>query len=151
MVSRFGRGGGAMATRLVMHVRFQDQATAPEGDPPRFTVSGKSVEVTPLEGDQGKLPDEVGYETEVTLTGETSFTEGGTMTFGSDRMNISTVGEGLIGPSPEEGLLQGAVIWQLADGSGELEGATGLAVSDFAFWAERGEASEHQVITLFLP
>jgi hypothetical protein len=139
--------------QLVMLVRFKDQATPPEGDPPRFAVSGESMEVTLLQGDRRELPEQVTYQTEVTLTGETSFTEDGTMTFGpdGDRLRVVTVGEGLIGPSPEERLQHGAVIWRLEDGSGRFAGASGLAVSDFAFEAATGEAHEHQLISVFLP
>ncbi len=75
------------------------------------------------------------------------------MTFdgGSDSISFTTLGEGYLGPSPEEGLLQGSVIWRVEEGTGRFAGATGLITSNFLMKAESGEVAEKQVITLFLP
>jgi hypothetical protein len=87
------------------------------------------------------------------MTGETSFAEDGTMTFGEERdlIRFSTVGDGFLGPSPEAGMLHGSVIWHVEGGEGGFAGATGLITSNFLFGAEAGEVAEKQVITLFLP
>ena len=108
-----------------MFAEFADQATAPEGDPPALTVHGESTRITALEGD---APARAEFDTQVTMTGETAFDEQGTMTFdgGSDSISFTTLGEGYLGPSPEEGLLQGSVIWRVEEGTGRFAGATGL-------------------------
>jgi hypothetical protein len=60
-------------------------------------------------------------------------------------------GAGYLGPSPEEGLLEGSVIWRVEEGEGRFAGATGLITSNFVMRAETGEVAEKQVISLFLP
>jgi hypothetical protein len=137
--------------RVVILVRFRDQATPPEGEPPRFTVHGQREEVTVLAGDAGDLASGVTYDTQVTLTGETSFGETGHMTFGSSRIGVTAVGEGTLAPGPGEGLFEGAVIWRLDDGEGGLAGASGLATSSFTVDLGSGSASEHQIVSLLLP
>jgi hypothetical protein len=136
--------------RLLMLVEFSDQATPPEGEPPSLTVHGESIRVIPLEGDG---PDSAVFDTKVTMTGETSFDERGAMTFGDggDRIGFTTVGAGFLGPSPEDGLLHGSVIWRVEEGEGRFAGATGLITSNFVMNAETGEVAERQVITLFVP
>jgi hypothetical protein len=136
--------------RILMLVEFSDQATPPEGDPPSLTVHGESTRVVPLEGD---APDRAAFGSSVTMTGETSFDESGTMTFGEDgdRIRFSTTGAGYLGPSLEEGLLEGSVIWRVEGGEGRFAGATGLITSNFVMRAETGEVAEKQVISLFLP
>jgi hypothetical protein len=136
--------------RILMLVEFSDRATAPEGDPPSLTVHGESTRVVPLEGD---APERAAFDSSVTMTGETSFDESGTMTFGEDgdRVRFSAIGEGYLGPSPDQGLLEGSVIWRVEEGAGRFAGATGLITSNFVMRAETGEVAEKQVISLFLP
>jgi hypothetical protein len=136
--------------RVLMFVEFQDQATPPEGDPPSLTVHGESERIVALEGD---APVHAAFDTKVTMTGETAFDEHGAMMFGNeeDRIRFSTMGEGYLGPGPEEGLLEGSVIWRVEEGEGRFAGATGLITSNFVMRAETGEVAEKQVISLFLP
>jgi hypothetical protein len=136
--------------RLLMFVEFEDRATPPEGDPPSLTVHGESKRVVSLEGD---APEGAAFDSSVTMTGETTFDESGTMTFGDggDAIRFSTVGAGYLGPGPEEGLLEGSVIWRIDKGEGRFAGATGLVTSNFVMHAETGEVAETQVISLFLP
>jgi hypothetical protein len=138
--------------RLIMLVRFKDQMTAPEGDPPQFTVHGESEEISVLEGDPALAPSEAAFDTNVRVTGETSFDEDGVITFGKggDRVRVTTLGEGTLRPSPEEGVHEGSVIWQIEEGEGRLAGATGLITSNFRVWMESGAVTEHQVIALSL-
>jgi hypothetical protein len=140
-------------TRLVMLVRFRDQATPPEGDPPRFNVRGESEQIRFLEGVKGALPERAAVETQVTMTGETSFVEDAIITFDGEanRLRTTTVGEGTLAPSAEEGVLHGSVMWRVEQGEGRLSGCTGLVASNFAVQADTGEATEYQVIWLFLP
>lgn len=139
--------------RLVLQIRFKDQATAPEGDPPKFTVHGESEQVTLIEGDAALVPDSATFDTDVTTTGQTSFDESGVMTLGgdSDRLRFSTVGEGFLAPSPEDGLFEGSVIWRIDGGEGRFTGAGGLITSNFTLRMDTGEVWEHQVVSVFLP
>lgn len=135
--------------RQTLLLRFEPQATPPEGDPPTFDVKSGPGTVTLLEGDDSGVPGEASYETHVTMTGEASFVEDGTMAFDGGGLRIRTVGAGVIEPSAEEGTLRGAVTWQV-EGTGRLQGATGLLTSNFAFQPEQGTAVETQVARLFL-
>jgi hypothetical protein len=136
--------------RLLMLVEFSDQATPPAGEPPSLTVHGESTRVVPFEGD---APERAAFDSSVTMTAETAFDESGTVTFGNerDRIRFTTLGEGYLGPAPEEGLLEGSVIWRVEEGEGRFAGARGLITSNFVMRAETGEVAEKQVISLFLP
>ncbi|MCI0438334.1 MAG: hypothetical protein L0177_04295 [Chloroflexi bacterium] len=84
------------------------------------------------------------FESQVTLTGETSLDERGSVAFGEGNvLHFTTVGEGYIGPSPEEGVSQGAVIWRVEGGQGQFEGATGFITSNFTF-SSKGEVVDNQ-------
>ena len=138
-------------SRITLHARFDDEADAPAGDPPQFTVRGHTDRVTVLDGDAGGAPEHADYETHVTITGETTFVEDGVITFGNgDRLRVSTVGEGTLEPSAEPGLLRGSVIWRVDGGEGRFAGASGLVTSNFMFTPERGTATEHQLFELML-
>ena len=140
-------------SRLLMQIRFKDQATPPEGDPPRFTVHGESEHVTLVEGDAALVPDSATFDTDVTTTGQTSFDESGVMTLGSssDRLRFSTINQGFLAPSPEEGLFEGSVIWRIDGGEGKFARASGLITSNFTLKMDTGEVWEHQVVSVFLP
>jgi hypothetical protein len=136
--------------RQTILLRFEPQATPPEGDPPSFDVKSGPGTVTLLDGDDAGVPTEASYETHVTMTGETTFLEEGEIAVDGGALRLRTVGTGVIEPSPEEGTLRGAVSWAV-EGTGRLSGATGLVSSNFEFQPERGAAAEHQVVRLFLP
>lgn len=91
------------------------------------------------------------FESEVRLTGDGSFTESGTIDFGGPhRLRFSTVGHGTLGPSAEEGVMAGAIIWQIDDGEGQLAGATGYVTSNFTV-GSGGEVVDNQVGVIFVP
>ncbi|MEK6443774.1 hypothetical protein [Pseudonocardia sp. T1-2H] len=136
--------------RQTLLLRFEPQATPPAGDPPRFDVKSGPGTVTLLDGDDSGVPTEASYETHVKMTSETTFDEDGEMVFDGGGLRLSTVGAGVIESSAEEGTLQGAVTWRI-EGTGRLDGATGLLSSNFEFHPEQGTAVEHQVVRLFLP
>jgi hypothetical protein len=138
--------------RLVMLAKFRDQATPPEGEPPSLTVHGESEQITLLEGDQASVPERASYDTDVKMTGETTFDESGTIAFGDEgSIRVATVGEGTLSPSAEEGVAHGSVIWRVEAGDGRFDGASGLITSNFRVLGEAGGATEHQVLDLFLP
>lgn len=127
--------------RLVMQVRFQDQATPPVSNPPSFSVRGESVEITQLDGESTDLPKRAAYETRVRFTGETTFVEDGTMTFDSDADHLRIVTAGTLGPSAEPGVQHGSVIWRIEEGEGRFAAASGLITSNFTVLADRGEVA----------
>ena len=85
---------------LVLTMRFRGRATPPAGEPPELDVRSETESV-PVEGGEGVGIDAVSYETHVTFTSETTFTESGRVVVGrnGDALQISTVGEGYIGES----------------------------------------------------
>src|SRR3954471_13490609 len=88
--------------RQTLLLRLELQATAPAGDPPAFDVESGPGAVTLLDGEASGVPPEVSYETHVTLTGGTSFLEEGEMQCGHGTLRLSTIGAGVLEPTPEE-------------------------------------------------
>jgi|SRR6266508_2368972 len=90
------------------------------------------------------------FESEVTLTGDTSFLESGMITFGQgNRLRFSTVGQGYLGPSADPRLSTGAVIWRIDSGEGQFAGATGLITSNFSV-SDTGEVTDNHFGVIFL-
>ncbi len=90
------------------------------------------------------------FESQVTLTGKTSFKESGTIAFGErHRLRFSTVGEGYLGPSPTAKQSHGSVMWKVEGGEGQFEGATGLITSNFTF-TESGEVVDNQLGVIYI-
>lgn len=85
----------------------------------------------------------------IVQTGDTSFTESGTITFddGGDALTFSTVGQGVIDGTPET-VLRGAVIWRVDGGTGRYQGASGLITSNFSIQDDRVTDHHWGVITL---
>jgi hypothetical protein len=67
------------------------------------------------------------------LTGDTSFTEAGTIRFGDSNhsLRFSTVGQGFLGKSVDSALQHGSVMWRVESGEGQFAGASGLITSNF--------------------
>jgi hypothetical protein len=104
------------------------------------TVSPDGVTTRIEPGDGGTAE----FTSEVVFTGDTSFTETGTITFGEgNSLRFSTVGEGYAGPSPEEGLNHGSVMWRVDGGEGQFEGATGLITSNFTLSSDLEVIDHH--------
>jgi hypothetical protein len=90
------------------------------------------------------------FTSEVRMTGETSFDETGTITFGeSHHLRFSTVGEGYIAPSPQDGLMHGVVSWRVEGGEGQFAGASGLITSNFTLSAD-GQVTDHHFGVLWV-
>jgi hypothetical protein len=91
------------------------------------------------------------FESQVTFTGEASFQEVGSITFGDKghRLYFSTVGQGYIGSSADPQLKHGSVIWKVERGEGQFAGATGLITSNF-FVSDSGEVTDNHFGVLFL-
>ena len=91
------------------------------------------------------------FESEVTVTGENSFMESGTIRFGegNHRLRFSTVGQGYLGPSAEPKLRHGSVIWRVEGGEGQFGGASGLITSNFTI-SEEGEVIDRHFGVIFV-
>jgi hypothetical protein len=91
------------------------------------------------------------FESEVQITGDSTFLESGTITYGdAGRVSFKTVGQGVLGPSGQDGLQRGAVIWEITRGEGRLAGATGLITSNFTVGGQ-GEVVDDHFVRFFLP
>lgn len=91
------------------------------------------------------------FESEVTLMGETSFTEAGTIHFGDSNhsLRFSTVGQGFLGKSPDAALQHGCVMWRVDGGEGQFAGASGLITSNFTL-STSGEVIDHHFGMIFV-
>jgi hypothetical protein len=108
-------------------------------------ATGVSGSLQPTGGSQAR------FESQVTFTGETSFHEEGSITFGDNphRLYFSTVGQGYLGPSADPQLKQGAVLWKVERGEGQFAGATGLITSNFVV-SSTGEVADTHCGILFV-
>ena len=89
------------------------------------------------------------FESEVRITGDTSFQEQGTISMGKSRLHFTTVGEGYLGGSPDPKVRHGSVIWRIDQGEGRFQGATGLITSNFVV-TDQGEVTDNHFGVLFV-
>ena len=106
---------------------------------------GLSGALEPIDGEDALL------ESEVVPTGETSFSESGTITFGEGghAIRFSTVSDGYLAPSSNPAIRHGCAIWKIAGGEGQFAHATGLITSNFTV-GESGDVVDHQCGVIFL-
>ncbi len=91
------------------------------------------------------------FESEVEIVGEGMFVESGSIRYGeARRVSFRTVGRGILGPSPLDGVQRGSVMWEVTGGEGRLAGAQGLITSNFTV-GSRGEVVDDQFARLFVP
>lgn len=95
--------------------------------------------------------DRAAFESEVTITGETSFLEAGSIRFGNGnhRLRFTTVGQGYLGDSAEPGLKSGAVMWRVEGGDGQFAGASGYITSNFTMDGA-GNVTDHQFGVIYV-
>jgi hypothetical protein len=124
----------------------------------KAATSSPSTTITSIvgaEGVQGKLTPAAGgnaqFESEVTLTGETSFLEKGSIRFGdgNNRLHFSTVAPGYLGDSADAKLKSGAVMWRVDGGEGQFAGASGYITSNFTL-SDVGEVIDNQFGVIFV-
>jgi len=107
--------------------------------------AGLGTELHPTDGDDAT------FASEVTFTGETSFQEVGTITFGAgNALRFSTVGSGYLAPSVDPTRKHGTVMWRVDGGEGQFAGASGLITSNFVV-GEDLAITDHQFGVLWLP
>jgi hypothetical protein len=110
----------------------------------RVGTSGLESQIESVDGAAAQ------FESEVRLAGGTSFTETGKITFGAgNSFRFSTIGEGYLADSPQEGLSHGSVMWRIEEGEGQFAGASGIITSNFTF-ASTGEVTDNQFGVIWL-
>ncbi len=111
----------------------------------RVTVGGLEGALESQNGEDAR------FTSDVTFTGETSFLENGTITFGEgNTLTFSTVGRGYLAPSTDPARKHGMVMWRVDHGEGQFAGATGLITSNFFVDAQLGVV-DHHLGVLLLP
>ena len=146
--------------QLVYALRFTGRATpaSPDGNvlAVRATAPGATLTATvgpgglagsfgPTDGGEAVL------ESEVTVTGATSFQEVGTIAFGAGhRLRVATVGGGYLGAGPDPARRHGAVVWRVEGGEGQFAGARGLITSNFVVGEDLAVTAYHLGV-LFVP
>jgi hypothetical protein len=157
--------------RIVYTVQFKGEVS-PVGTSPnvmKATMLARCVRMTVVKPDGSQMPlepalgEQVTFESDVTFLGgfespegtsggEAGFKETGVITFGGGehRLRFSTIGQGYIGPSAAPSLRQGAVMWQVDSGDGQLQGAQGLITSNFLI-SDAGEVTDHHMGVIFIP
>ena len=106
----------------------------------RLAAEGLRATLHSACGDQATL------ESELVLTGATTFQGDGTIRFGigGHRLRFSTTGHAYLGPVSDDGCRHGAAIWRVEGGDGQFAGASGLIASTFIVDAE-GQVTDHQL------
>ena len=146
--------------QIIYCMQFKGQA-APAGDSPtvlKASTTASSCNIRTAVGPEGvngiiqpSEGDHAAFESEVTITGETTFQESGTITFGQSghQLRFGTVGEGYLSSSPDTNLKHGSVIWRVEGGEGQFEGASGLITSNFTV-SNAGEVVDNHFGVLFV-
>jgi hypothetical protein len=138
--------------RIAISAQFEGEAPEPSGTPPQTSPRATSRSLEALSADGSRFAVErASYANHATFTGESTFTETGTISFGDGELDVDTVGEGTLSPSAEPDVLHGAVIWRITEGRGRFEGASGLITSNFLLRPATGEFEERQTAVVFLP
>lgn len=141
-----------------MQFRGQAAPVAGSSNVIKATTSASSCTLTTAIGAQGvsaSLQPAAGgkasFESEVTVTGESTFVESGTIRFGdgNHRLRFSTVGEGCMGASADPKLRHGSVMWRVEGGEGQFAGASGLITSNFTM-GETGEVTDNHFGVIFV-
>jgi hypothetical protein len=121
--------------------------TSAGGQVLRTAVTAKGLQVK----SESKPGPRATFESEVQMTGEGSFVESGRISYGkAGKLTFKTLGQGVLGPSPVNGVQRGAVIWEVTEGAGQFAGATGLITSNFTVGA-KGEVVDNHYVRLYLP
>ena len=143
--------------QLVYALRFTGRATpgGPDGSVLAVTATAPGAIFVTSVGPAGlaaRLEPAIGagaaLTSEVTVTGETSYQEIGTIAFGDGhRLRFATVGSGYLGAGPMG--RHGASIWRVEEGEGQFAGARGLITAHVVIGADL-EMIAHHLGVIFL-
>jgi hypothetical protein len=148
-----------MMKQVIYAMQFKGKAgPGPSANVMKASTSASSGSVTSVidsQGVHGKIEPTAGgkaeFESEVTITGETSFTEKGTIRFGdgNNRLHFSSIEHGYLGDSPDPKLKSGAVMWRVDGGEGQFAGASGYITSNFTL-SDAGDVTDHHFGVIFV-
>lgn len=91
--------------------------------------------------------DEAFFASTLSFIETDGFEEEGTIVFSRGNA-VRMRGRGQLGVSPDPHLLHGAVVWEVAGGEGQFEGASGRITSNF-FLSDTGDLTENQLGVIF--
>ena len=139
--------------QLVYALRFTGRATpaSPDGSVLAVTATAAGMTLAATVGPDGLASDrrpaaggEAEFTAELTITGETSFQEVGTIAFGDGNvLRFATVGSGYLGFSPDPARRHGAAVWRVECGEGQFAGACGLITSNVVVGADLAVTDHH--------
>jgi hypothetical protein len=110
----------------------------------RFAGSTREVGVGILRRREAELPAGARLQSEMVFADSTSFREDGTIMFDAENaLHFRTLGTGHLAPSPNAGVRQGTVTWELDGGSGRFAGASGRITSNFTVTDDGDVADDH--------
>jgi hypothetical protein len=144
--------------QVIYAMQFTGKAgPGPSANVMKAATSSPSTTVTTVvgaEGVQGKIEPAAGgkaeFESEVTITGDTSFVEKGSIRFGDrNRLHFSSIEHGYLGDSPDPKLKSGAVMWRVDGGEGQFAGASGYITSNFTL-SDTGEVIDNHFGVIFV-
>jgi hypothetical protein len=152
--------------RLIYALQFvRPVGTVPGGEPIVAASASITTAITPA-GVNGEIETLDQYQTAVVQVTavhnpDGTFTESGTITFGDpaegNRVHFSSIGVGYIDvyPCPEEPFTAGTVMWQVDQGEGFFDGATGAITSNFLVDGSKpkdeGELIAYHFGVIYLP
>ena len=146
--------------QLVYALRFTGRATpaGPDGSVLAVTATAAGATLAATVGPAGLASDrrpaaggEAAFAAELTITGETSFQEVGTVSFGhGHRLRFATVGSGYLGAGPDPARRHGAAVWRVEGGEGQFAGARGLITSNVVLGADLA-VTDHHLGVIYLP
>ncbi|MGA8641451.1 hypothetical protein [Candidatus Binatus sp.] len=144
--------------QIIYAMQFKGKAgPGPAANVMKASTSASSSTIASVvisQGVQGKIEPAAGgkaeFESEVTLTGETSFLEKGSIRFGDgNRLQFSSIERGYLGDSADPKLKSGAVMWRVDGGDGQFAGATGYITSNFTL-SDAGDVTDNQFGVIFV-
>ena len=110
----------------------------------RFAGSTSEVAVGIVRRNEAELPAGALLQSEMVFADACAFREDGTIEFDAvNALHFRTLGIGHLAPSPNPGVRQGTVTWELDGGSGRFAGASGRITSNFTVTDEGDVADDH--------
>jgi hypothetical protein len=110
----------------------------------RFAGSASEVAVGIVRRNEAELPAGALLQSEMVFADASAFREDGTIEFDAENaLHFRTLGTGHLVPSPNPGVRQGTVTWELDGGSGRFAGASGRITSNFTVTNEGDVADDH--------